>query len=172
MANILHFLADCGVDASAGFRCEQDICISNVLANDGYDNCPPPDFSDEPRIIVTSTEPMPNNTDIVISALTSLIFTLVGVGSCLWLCWHVKDCFIAESTPSTRSSGATGSSNRRSNATRTTTLGSVEEGTTLEMPATSSQNNSSNPSAPPFDQVKEDKPPSYESLFPKDATNS
>lgn len=156
---------------TGGLKCDDDACISEVFANDGYANCPPPGFSDEPRIIVTSTEPMPNNTDIVISALTSLIFTLVGVGSCLWLCWHVKDCFIAESTTSGRSS-ATASGNRRSNTTRTTTLGgTVEEGTTLEMPATSSQN-ASNPSAPSFEDNKEDKPPSYDSLFPKETTHS
>lgn len=157
---------------SSGIRCDDNSCISNVFHNDGYVNCPPSEFSDEPPIIVTSSEPMPNNTDIVISALTSLIFTLVGVGSCLWLCWHVKDCFIAEAQPSSRNANASGGNSRRSNAARTSShVGSVEEGTTLEMPATSSLR-TTNPTAPSFEELKEDKPPSYESLFPKDQTNS
>lgn len=114
-------------------------------------NCPPPEFSDEPPIITHPPEAVPNNTDIIVSALTSLIFTLVGVGSCLWLCWNIKDCFIAEVTQS-----ATANGSRRANS-RTTRTNDVE------MPSGSSQND---PTVPPID-GKEDKPPSYDSLFPK-----
>lgn len=117
------------------------------------------------------SEPTSNSTDIVISALTSLIFTLVGVGSCLWICWHVKDCFIAEATGSNgRSSATATSNNRRPNSTRTTVLGASDDGVTLEMP-TASSNDSVRPSAPPIED-KDDKPPPYEALFPKAPTQS
>lgn len=161
---------------SNGFRCNSDDCISDVFASDGYVNCPPPEFSDEPGIIYLSNEPTPNNTDIVISALTSLIFTLVGVGSCLWLCWHIKDCFNGESTSRSTSTANMNSNNnnrRTNNTTRTTQFGagSGDESTILEMPATTS-NTIGNPSAPALDAIKDDKPPSYDSLFPKTTTNS
>lgn len=127
--------------------------------NDGIVNCPPPDFSDEPITTLRSDPIPPNNTDIVISALTSLIFTLIGVGSCLWLCWHIKDCFVAEASPSGRSTTPT----RRTNpTTRTTSLGA--ENRVLEIPAGSSHN--MQPSSD-FDEPKDDRPPSYDSLFPK-----
>lgn len=97
-------VADCGTSNQMNnmIKCYANICISKALQNDGINNCPPPYCVDEagncpkPPVVVTSREATSNNTDIVISALTSLIFTLVGVGSCLWLCWHIKDCFLPE----------------------------------------------------------------------------
>lgn len=149
----MHFFIQCNLDCdddSDGIKCTDGTCISKAFNNDGIVNCPPPEFSDEPPII--SNPPESNNTDIIISALTSLIFTLVGVGSCLWLCWNIKDCFIAEVTQSATAHGGNRRENSRSNRTND-----------LEMPSGSSNNE---PNAPPIDE-KEDKPPSYDSLFPK-----
>lgn len=112
-------------------------------------NCPPPEFADEPPII--TKEEVTNNTDYVISALTSLIFTFVAVGSLVWLCWILKDCFIAEASQT-----ATATGNRRDNSRS-------RRQTELEMPSGSARNEGS----PPPIAEKEDVPPSYDSLFPK-----
>lgn len=157
--------ADCGQPNL--IKCFDNTCISKKLENDGINNCPPPYCVDEggkcpkPPIVVTSKEATTNNTDIVISALTSLIFTLVGVGSCLWLCWHIKDCFLPEQDTQTRSN-TNGSSNSNSNRrnTRSTAFNSPADNS-----ATASTHNSSRGTAPALEE-KEDEPPSYETLFP------
>lgn len=158
-------IADCG--PSDLIRCYDNTCISNKLLNDGINNCPPPYCRDEegrcpkPPIVVTAKEPTNNNTDIVISALTSLIFTLVGVGSCLWLCWHIKDCFLPEQDSQGRSNVNGSSGHRRSN-TRSTAFNTPGDNFTSAAPST---HNSSRPSGQQTDD-KDDNPPSYETLFP------
>lgn len=161
--------SDCGQPNL--IRCFDNTCISNKLADDGINNCPPPYCVDEsgkcpaPPIVVTSKETTTNNTDIVISALTSLIFTLVGVGSCLWLCWHIKDCFLPE-PQDTQGSSSAPSNNRRPNNTRSTAFNTPAD---TYSPATGSTNNALNnanrPTAPALED-KDDNPPSYETLFP------
>lgn len=135
-------------------------------------NCPPPYCVDEsgrcPKLPIVETrdkEPTSNNTDIVISALTSLIFTLVGVGSCLWLCWHIKDCFLPESE--TQRSNVNGSSNSRRANTRSTAFNSPNDTTALDMPAASNHRGT----APPLED-KDDNPPAYDTLFPSRTTAS
>lgn len=166
MKNIFFCSADCEPHL---LRCYGNTCISKTLENDGINNCPPPYCSDEggrcpkPPIVVTSKEATANNTDIVISALTSLIFTLVGVGSCLWLCWHIKDCFLPEQDIQGRSSvNGTSNTNRRSNNTRSTAFNTPGDTYTS---ATASTHNTNRPTAPAIDD-KEDSPPSYDTLFP------
>lgn len=151
-------------------RCFDNTCISKKLERDGINNCPPPYCIDEggncpkPPIVVTSKEATANNTDIVISALTSLIFTLVGVGSCLWLCWHIKDCFLPEQDTQGRSSvNGTSTSSRNRNNSRSTTA--FNEPGANYTPATASTHNSARPTAPTLDD-KDDNPPSYDQLFP------
>lgn len=110
-----------------------------------------------PPVVVAAKEATANNTDIVISALTSLIFTLVGVGSCLWLCWHIKDCFLPE--PDTQGRSETNS--RRPNNTRSTAFNTAGDTYT----ATGSTQNNRQSSTPATDD-KDDNPPSYDQLFP------
>lgn len=149
-------------------KCYDNTCISKKLEDDGINNCPPPYCVDEggkcpkPPVVVTSKEATANNTDIVISALTSLIFTLVGVGSCLWLCWHIKDCFLPEPDTQGRSSvNGASNSNRPRNNTRSTAFNTPADTYTAE----ASTHNQSRPPAPSCDD-KDDNPPSYDALFP------
>lgn len=157
---------DCG--PSNLIRCYDNTCISKTLEKDGINNCPPPYCIDEgghcpkPPIVVTSKEPAANNTDIVISALTSLIFTLVGVGSCLWLCWHIKDCFLPEPDTQVRSS-VNGASNRRNN-TRSTAFNTPGDNNFTS--ATGSAHSNSQRVTAPTLEDKDDNPPSYDQLFP------
>lgn len=157
------FRADCGPPNL--IRCYDNTCISKKLEKDGINNCPPPYCIDEggicpkPPVVVTSKEATANNTDIVISALTSLIFTLVGVGSCLWLCWHIKDCFLPEQDTQVRSS-VNGASR---NNTRSTAFNTPGDNYTS---ATGSTNTNSQRASVPTLEDKEDSPPSYDQLFP------
>lgn len=137
------------------------------MANDGINNCPPPYCVDEsgrcpkPPIVVTSKETT-NNTDIVISALTSLIFTLVGVGSCLWLCWHIKDCFLPETDTQGRSPTSANSSNqRRTNSTQRSTAFNTPGDSD-----TSASASNYRPTAQTQNSDKDDNPPAYDELFP------
>lgn len=160
-------------------NCFDNTCISEKLKNDGINNCPPPFCSDEGGIcpkppIVVAKEATANNTDIVISALTSLIFTLVGVGSCLWLCWHIKDCFLPEQDTQSRSMD-----NRRSN-TRSTAFnsgntsgggGNGGSGGGETYTSATGSNSGSRATAPSIDD-KDDNPPSYDQLFPQLANSN
>lgn len=148
-------------------NCFENTCISEKLKNDGINNCPPPFCSDEGGVcpkppIVVAKEATANNTDIVISALTSLIFTLVGVGSCLWLCWHIKDCFLPEQDTQGRSVD-----NRRSN-TRSTAFTSGGGSDTYTSAAGSTHHSHGSRFTPTTAAVddKADAPPKYEELFP------
>lgn len=155
-------ISDCGsIDMT---RCYENTCISNAFDNDGINNCPPPYCIDEggrcpmPPTVVTSRETS-NNTDILISALTSLIFTLVGVGSCLWLCWHIKDCFLPESESQTnRSSSNSNNNSRRLNNTRSTAFNTPIDSDTMA----SASNHQATASA----LADKDDPPAYHELFP------
>lgn len=164
----LFIRSDCG--QSNLIKCYGNTCISKTLENDGINNCPPPYCIDEggrcpkPPIVVTSKEATANNTDIVISALTSLIFTLVGVGSCLWLCWHIKDCFLPEQDTQGRSSvnGASSNSNGGNRNTRSTAFNTPGDSYTS---ATASTHHTGRATAPAIDD-KDDNPPAYDTLFP------
>lgn len=161
---------DCIIGAPDLIKCYDNTCISKSFENDGINNCPPPFCDDEggkcpnPPVVQTrdrDKEPVSNNTDIVISALTSLIFTLVGVGSCLWLCWHIKDCFLPDNE--SQRSSTNHSSSRRLNNTRSTAFNSPNDSTALEIPNSSNYNSAT---APPLED-KDDNPPAYDTLFPQ-----
>lgn len=97
----------------------------------------------------------------MISALTSLIFTLVGVGSCLWLCWHIKDCFLpeTESQTASRSPANTNNTSRRTTNTRSTAFNTPGDSDT------SASVSNYRPTAATHDD-KDDNPPAYDELFP------
>lgn len=156
---------------------DENSCISRIFDNDHIVNCPPPYCTDERGIcpvsptVVKATETKSttsSGTDMLVTALTSLIFTLVGVGSCLWLCLHIKDCCISESGIRGSNSGNIGGSNAqrgdalRGNAHDDDSLPAFSP--TLEMPTSGTYLN--RPSAPPINHKDTDKPPAYDSLFP------
>lgn len=154
-----------------------EYCISEVFKNDGIVNCPPPHCTDEgdhcpnrkssidATTITIGTRS--NKTDIALSAITSLIFTICGVGTCLWFCWKIKECFIDDLDSNRQSTSGNGG--RRSSANRANAASSP----TLELPTSSSDNmrhNYHRPNAPNYEE-KNDLPPPYESLFPNANNN-
>lgn len=143
-------------------------CIAEAFRDDHVYNCPPPQCNDEANCPKTIThdhpDVIPNKSNIVISAITSLIFTLVAVGSCFWICWKVKDCLVGEASG--------GQHNQRSerHSRAQTDNNTINEGTVslnLTNSGTSAPNQSAyyRPSAPPIED-KTDLPPSYETLYP------
>lgn len=87
---------------------------------------------------------------------------MVGVGSCLWLCWHIKDCFLPETDTQTnggRSTATTNNTSRRINNTRSTAFNTPGDNDT------SASASNYRPTAPTGDD-KDDNPPPYDELFP------
>lgn len=156
-----------GCGGTYSIRCPSvydNTCISVALQDDNIINCPPPDCSDESSkcpSIRTYGQPniLPNQSNIILSAITSLIFTLVAVGSCFWICWKIKDCWIGEvsGSPSNQASD-------RSHRTRTPGDTGTSEGS-VALNVSSQQGSYYRPSAPPIED-KSDLPPSYDALFP------
>ncbi|KAL5289266.1 hypothetical protein ACFFRR_009432 [Megaselia abdita] len=78
---------------SGRFQCDVNdsfSCIYSDFENDGVPNCLPPCADEDGGCFqnaVTSEPLVP-----AISALTSMIFTMIGVGGCVWVCWKYWDC--------------------------------------------------------------------------------
>lgn len=165
----IYFIA-CG--GAYNTKCESSFdntCIADIFRNDNVFNCPPPHCSDEyscPRSTIPDhSDMLPNKSNIVISAITSLIFTLVAVGSCFWICWKIKDCLVGEAT-GMEMNQRTERPRRSHTANNTVNEGSVS--LNLTSSGTTEPNRSAfyRPSAPPIED-KNDCPPSYEDLYPE-----
>lgn len=174
--NLIHiYLQFIDCDGRYNIPCpstSENTCISEVFHNDGIFNCPPPHCNDEPlqrctQHVFTKTNPdsKPNKSDIVLSAITSLIFTLVGVGSCFWICWKIKDCLVGEAV-STSPNPRTDPNDRSNSANTALNEGAVELNLTATGPSDRDQSAYYRPSAPPLDE-KHDSPPSYDALYPE-----
>lgn len=145
-----------------------------AFRDDGIINCPPPHCNDEStkcpqQIEHGSPDLLPNKSNIVLSAITSLIFTLVAVGSCFWICWKIKDCLVGEAT-------SVPTSERRSerrNRSPTLNRGQNDGDVALNLAPSSTSNNDQSayyrPSAPPIED-KQDLPPAYDDLYPGQST--
>lgn len=142
--------------------CAPGHCISKLLENDGIVNCPPKFCLDEETCFTKPiAEEQLNHSNIALSALTSLIFTLFAVGLCLWVCWKYTSCKNMNTSMTSANSGNNG--RNRNNAQRA----SEPEFQTIELPPvfdrTANSIDTSSPQPPPIDD--KDLPPSYESLF-------
>lgn len=91
--------SDCRIFESDVFACTElsKSCISDRYLNDGIQNCPDPECADEDSCRHYSYDdlektPAANPSSIALSAITSLLFTMFGVGTCVWLVWKYKDC--------------------------------------------------------------------------------
>lgn len=114
-----------------------------------------------------------SGTNIAISALTSLVLTMVGV-LCIWMCCKYRYCSSssAHGLASIETGGGVGSASRRRRSQPSTSGGATanqriaeSEFQTIDLPGGSSTTaNDTRPSAPD----EKDLPPSYESLFKKD----
>lgn len=68
-------------------------CVSKDVINKGIINCIP--FSCRDKTSCTLKPINVKNIDVsnvAISAITSFIFTIVAVGTCLWICWKYRNC--------------------------------------------------------------------------------
>ena len=89
-------------------------CISESYVNDTIQNCIGPDCSDEYHrcdiLFYRNDNPIADNMpSIVLSAITSLIFTMFGVAIFCWIIYKIKSC----SSPPVTSSDWINPSNRR-----------------------------------------------------------
>lgn len=146
--------------------CSPGHCISKSLENDGIVNCPPKYCLDEETCFTKPiAEEQLNHSNIALSALTSLIFTLFAVGLCLWICWKYTSCKNMNTSMTSSTSGNSSRRNRNNNAQRTT----EPEFQTIELPPAFIDRSANDRSIemssqqPPIDD--KDLPPSYESLF-------
>lgn len=159
MTNQFLVISDC-TDLEHEINCRKNVrrsCISSSFANDTVINCPEPSCSDERYGCITSTalsnvleEPTVNNNlpQIFLSAITSLLLTMLCCGGCFVIVFKIKRCL--NPPPVSATTTRVHRRRRRNNQSDT------------ENP-TSSQDAS--PSAPPVD--KDDLPPSYDALFPE-----
>lgn len=90
-------------------------CISEAYVNDTIQNCIGPDCSDEFHrcdiLFYRNDNPIADNMpSIVLSAITSLIFTMFGVAVFCWIIYKIKSC---SSQPVPPSAWNSSSSNRR-----------------------------------------------------------
>lgn len=141
-----------------------DRCISNSFENDGFVNCPPHQCSDELKCVhqVPVVEPQISGTNIAISAITSLVLTMVGV-LCVWMCCKYKYCRDSNNSASNTGGNGGGSNNRRGPPGQRVVDTDFQ---TIELPSSSENTRPIRASAPDIDD--KDVPPSYESLFKKD----
>lgn len=144
-------------------------CISIAFENDGKTNCPPPHCTDEsgqcPHPVMHGhPNSQSNKSNIVLSAITSLIFTLVAVSSCFWICWKIKDCLIGEATIVSQNQRT-----ERNSRSRTTDAAVNEGSVTLNLASPAQPDNEQGafyrPTAPSIED-KYDLPPSYDTLYP------
>lgn len=162
--------SDCyNFNKDAELQCGPGICISKKFAEDGVVNCPPPLCADEEKCIQQVPVPVPrpiSGTNIAISAITSLVLTMVGV-LCVCMCCKYKY-FGSSSThgpTSLASSTAAGANNNRRGPAGQRVVEADFQ--TIELPG-SSDHGPMRPTAPSASD--KDFPPSYESLFKKDNT--
>lgn len=123
-------------------------------------NCPPPKCFDEPSCLGKTKNDIlvqPSPSSIVLSAITSLLFTMCGVATCLWMCFKYRECMhicaAVTSTPGTRD--------------RTI----VNQSANIQMQSPIVPVTPELPYSPPPTEEK-DLPPSYDSLFGPSGTES
>lgn len=148
----------CNEDRIQCQKDSNDTCISKLFYRDGYQNCPDPCL-DENGCENIKMESLLEPSDIIISALTSLIFTMIVFGSCLWLCWKYRECHDIQ---------------RQDRIQRRPPQPNFEMNMSETTPSSPGNISSQSlPTAPPLlpntslSMEKEDMPPSYSELFPE-----
>lgn len=145
-------------DLNREFNCKKNVkksCISNKFVNDSIINCIEPYCSDEKLGCYTSSdnwfveEPTAVNNlpQIFLSAITSLLITMMCCGCCVYCVFKVKRCCCPQPVETTTT--RVHRRRRRNNLSDTENQSSSQD---------------ASPSAPPID--KDDLPPPYDALFP------
>lgn len=128
---------------------EDDSCIYKEFFGDGFVNCP--ECVDEKGCVKESQEvQILNPSNVLLSAIISLLATMVVFGGCLWCLYKYRSCI------SNCNSNSAAAARVNQNA-RTVTAEHIQ----VELQSSA---NEIAPSAPTGDD--KDMPPTYESLFP------
>lgn len=150
-------MSDCQ-DLEQEFNCKKNVrrsCISGNFTNDTIVNCLEPYCSDERLGCVTSSslssvteEPavISNLPQIFLSAITSLLLTMLCCGGCLYIIIKIKRCV---NPPVAQTTTRVHRRRRRNNQSDGEVAASED----------------ASPTAPPID--KDDLPPPYDVLFPE-----
>lgn len=81
------------------FLCEPTnphTCISRYFVRDNVTNCMYPCRDEVSCFHDAITLEAIDTTNVAISAITSLIFTMLGVGFCIWICWKYWNCITVQ----------------------------------------------------------------------------
>lgn len=148
--------------------CSPSRCISRVFENDGIINCSPQRCSDEMKCVQQVpiiVQPPISSTHIAISAITSLLMTMICV-LCVYMCCKCK----YDNTRAGTGNGSGGNAGRTAVAGHRAADGEFQNidlttrgGVTPEAGGSTQPMNAS---APDLDD--KDLPPTYESLFKKE----
>ncbi|XP_055687480.1 uncharacterized protein LOC129792441 [Lutzomyia longipalpis] len=155
---VLTTYRDC--DDSFAFSCFRNNtgCIPMEYYRDSVVNCDTPLCADEVSCLVGQQSVVRktlNSSNIALSAITSFIFTALGVGGCLWCCWKYRYC-LEECFAGPPPTMAT------STDQQTNTVPS--QGAPIELQLPQSPSLAQQPSQ--SRQEDKDLPPSYDTLFP------
>jgi hypothetical protein len=154
---LVWFFSEC--DETRSYSCngptQNDKCILPTMVKDGVANCPAPGCVDEGGCYDMEFTAIVPTSSIILSALTSLIFTMCGVGCFVYICLKYYKCVRTFGRDFNDDSHApTAVQPPIELQARTTPRGSL----ILTLPTQES------PTTTP-DEAK-DLPPSYDSLFP------
>ncbi|CAD7014915.1 unnamed protein product [Ceratitis capitata] len=136
---------------------DQYSCISRHFVRDNITNCMYPCRDEISCFHDADTSGEFDTTNVALSALTSLIFTMLGVGFCVWVCWKYWNCITVQQHAHEASAAA----HRR--AQMETNVIELPPAPSFSDAITSSVENEPDNQQP---QTPKDLPPSYESLFP------
>ncbi|XP_013108147.1 uncharacterized protein LOC106087597 [Stomoxys calcitrans] len=145
-------------------------CISRYFVRDNVTNCMYPCRDEVSCFHDVVPAPEVDTTSVALSAITSLIFTMLGVGFCIWICWKYWNCITVQQRAH-EDSARTG---RRQHRPQHEQRGASRDAPVIELPTaptfnihatTANHNNSVTRPAHQEDAAK-DLPPSYEELFP------
>lgn len=137
---------------------EDDSCISKKFFGDGFVNCP--DCEDEQGCVKSRANDqvqMFNPSNVFLSAIISLLGTMIVFGGCLWCVYRHRHCI------ATCNSSNITEPVRNNRVSREFAGSSTVDQIHVELNATSMQ-----ATAPP--EEDKDLPPSYDSLFPVPST--
>ncbi|XP_030381861.1 uncharacterized protein LOC115629519 [Scaptodrosophila lebanonensis] len=136
-------------------------CISRHFVRDNITNCMYPCRDEGTCFYDAIPHEEIDTTNVALSAITSLIFTMLGVGFCIWICWKYWNCITVQQHAHEASAA-------RFNQRRTRSAVP-----TIELPSAPSYDGvmAHDLAQIPQDQQQpptpKDLPPSYESLFPE-----
>ncbi|XP_067631683.1 uncharacterized protein [Eurosta solidaginis] len=138
---------------------DQFSCISRHLVRDNITNCMYPCRDEISCFHDANTTAEYDTTNVALSALTSLIFTMLGVGFCVWVCWKYWNCITVQQHAHEASAAAHRRGQRESPVIELPTAPTFSEAIAAGI-AYEQENQLPQPQTP------KDLPPSYESLFP------